>query len=114
GRVVDQRWLNTSTSTETDRFQYGFDRDSNVLYRNNTVNTAFGELYHANGASNGYDSLNQVTAFARGTLSDTNSDGVPDTVATASRSQSWSLDGLGNWSSVTSDGMPQGGTFNKQ
>src|SRR5262249_46291336 len=55
-----------------------------------------------------------LSAFARGPLSDTNSDGVPDTVASASRSQSWSLDGLGNWSSVTSDGTAQSGTFNKQ
>lgn len=25
GRVVDQRWLNPSTGTATDRFQYGYD-----------------------------------------------------------------------------------------
>src|SRR5207302_5698974 len=30
GRVIDQYWLNTSTGTATDRFQYGYDRDSNV------------------------------------------------------------------------------------
>jgi hypothetical protein len=30
------------------------------------------ELYHANGAANGYDPLGQLTAFARGTLSDAN------------------------------------------
>src|SRR5262249_21658513 len=29
GRVDDQRWLKTSTGTATDRFQYGYDRDSN-------------------------------------------------------------------------------------
>ena len=38
------------------------------------------ELYHADGASAGYDSLNRLTAFQRGTLSDANSDGVYDTV----------------------------------
>src|SRR5262245_42170766 len=116
GRIVDQKWqVNTTpTPTITDEFKYGYDRDSNRLYRDNLVNSAFGELYHANGASNGYDSLNQLSAFARGTLSDTNSDGVPDTVASASRSQSWSLDALGNWSGVTTNGTPQSGTFNKQ
>src|SRR5713226_6051792 len=67
-RVVDQRWIKTSTGTATDRFQYGYDRDGNRLYRNNLVNSSFGELYHANGASNGYDNLNQLQAFARGTL----------------------------------------------
>ena len=68
GRVVDQRWINTSTSTATDRFQYGYDQDSNVLYKNNLVNSSFSELYHANGSSNGYDNLNQLGGFARGTL----------------------------------------------
>ena len=27
GRVVDQRWIKTSSGTATDRFQYGYDRD---------------------------------------------------------------------------------------
>ena len=49
----------------------------------------FSELYQANGASNGYGSLNQLTDFRRGTLSDTNSDNIPDTVTTPSRTQSW-------------------------
>jgi RHS repeat-associated protein len=38
-----------------------------------------------------------MTAWSRGTLSDTNSDGVPDTVASAARSHPWGLDPLGNW-----------------
>src|SRR5207245_11579416 len=107
GRVVDQRWIVSSTGVATDRFTYGNDRDSNRLYRDNKLQSTFGELYHANGASNGYRNLGQLTAFARGTLSDTNSDGVTDTVASASHSQSWSLDALGNWSSVTTDGATQ-------
>jgi YD repeat-containing protein len=114
GRVVDQRWINTSTGSATDRFKYAYDRDGNVLYRTNELNHAFDELYHANGASNGYDGLNQLTDYARGTLSDANSDGIPDTVTTASRSQSWSFDALGNWSSVTTDGTTQNRTANKQ
>src|SRR5262249_40154653 len=108
------RWLKASDGTARDRFQYGYDRDSSRLYRNNLVNTAFSELYHANGTSAGYDSLNQQTEFRRGTLSDTNADNVPDTVATASRSQSWSLDAMGNWASVTTDGTPQTRTHNQQ
>src|SRR5262249_12247049 len=84
-RVDEQNWYNTSTSTSTDDFVIGYDQDSNALYKKNTVSTAESELYHANGASNGYDGLNQLSAFARGTLSDTNSDGIPDTVASASR-----------------------------
>src|SRR5262249_21744023 len=67
-----------------------------------------------NGASNGYDNLNQLSAFARGTLSDTNSDGIPDTVASASRTQSWTPDALGNFSSVTTNGTATNRTHNQQ
>jgi RHS repeat-associated protein len=95
GRVIDQFWLNTSTGTATDRFQYGYDQDSNVLYRSNLVNTSFSELYHANGSSNGYDGLNQLTAFARGTLNSTN-----DTISSPSATDSWSMDAAGNFTSV--------------
>ncbi len=106
GRVVDQRWLeDTIPGNPHVRFKYGYDRNGNRLYRENlsgsTPNHAFDELYHANGASAGYDNFNQLTAFRRGVLSDTNSDGVPDTVATATYSQTWALDIQGNWDSLT-------------
>jgi RHS repeat-associated protein len=114
GRVVDQRWLNSSTGVATDEFTYGYDRDSNRLYRDNKVNSAFGELYHANGAANGYDNLGQLTAFARGTLSISSGNTVPDTVSMPAHSQSWILDALGNWSSVTTDGTTQARGYNKQ
>jgi RHS repeat-associated protein len=114
GRVVDLRWIVASSGSATDRFKYGYDRNGNRLYRDNLINSAFGELYHANGASNGYDNVNQLTTFARGTLSDTNSDGIPDTIASSSHNQNWSLDALGNWSSVSTDGSSQTRTANKQ
>jgi RHS repeat-associated protein len=103
GRVVDQRWVNTSTGTATDRFQYGYDRDSNVTWKDNLVNSAFGELY-------GYDGLNQLASFQRGTLNA----GHTGLTGSASRSQSWSLDAMGNFASVTSDGTPQTRTHNAQ
>jgi len=62
GQVVDQRWLKTST----DRFQYYYDRDGNPLFNDNLVNDAYDELYHPNGAGNGYDKLNRLTEFRRG------------------------------------------------
>jgi RHS repeat-associated protein len=114
GRVVDQRWLNATTGAPTDRFAYGYDRVGNRLYRDNVVNSSFGELYHANGAGNGYDNLGQLTAFARGTLSSSAGNGIPDTVASPSHSQSWSLDALGNWTSVTTDGTTQTRSANQQ
>jgi RHS repeat-associated protein len=114
GRVVDQRWLVSSTGTATDRFQYGYDRDGNVLFKNNLVNTSFGELYHASGAGNGYDNLNQLTDFASGVLSASVSGGPLDTVASPTHSQNWSLDAAGNFTSVTTDSTATSRTENKQ
>jgi hypothetical protein len=76
---VDQHWLNTGTSTDTDRFQYSYDRDSNRTQRTNAVNTLFSESY-------GYDSFNQLTTFTRNTHMET-----------------WGLDNVGNWKSFSND-----------
>jgi RHS repeat-associated protein len=103
GRIVDQNWYNATTQTSTDRFQYGFDANGNVLWRQNVVNTADGELY-------AYDALNQLTGFQRGTLNSTNT----GLVGSAGHSQSWSPDALGNFSSVTTDGTTQTRTSNQQ
>ena len=100
GRVDDQYWLNPSTGVVTDRFQYGYDRNSNVLYRNNLVNTSFGELYHTSAGSDqtGYDPLNRLTAFSRGTLvaSGNNGTTLDQISGTPKATNSWSLDALGN------------------
>jgi RHS repeat-associated protein len=101
GRIVDHRSIKTSPGTATDRFQYGYDRDSNRTYRDNQVNTAFGEVYT-------YDNLSQLSSFQRGTLNATKN-GI---VGTPSRSQSWNFDAAGNWSSATSDGTTQTRTHN--
>ena len=84
------------TGTSTDRFQYGYDADGDVLWRNNLVNPAMGELYT-------YDGLNQVTSFQRGTLNSTDT-GI---VGTPSVSESWTYDALGNWLTVTTNGTEQ-------
>ena len=63
-----------------DRFAYGHDEDGHRLYRDNLVNSTFGELYHADGPTQGYDDLDRLTAFARGSLTDTSGDDVPDAV----------------------------------
>jgi YD repeat-containing protein len=124
GRVADQNWVNTSTGVSTDRFQYGYDRSGNVLYKNNLVNSSFSELYHANAASSGdnnsaYDNLNRLLRFQRGMLSASgHNSGILDTVATlntnANSSQSWALDALGDQTNVTTDGTATGRTINSQ
>jgi YD repeat-containing protein len=104
GRVVDQRWLKTDTGTATDRFQYGYDLDGNRTYRDNLVNTAFGELYT-------YDNLGQITSFKRGTLNGAKN-GI---VGTPSRTLSWNLDTVGNWNSLSTNGLtPATWTHNAQ
>ncbi len=109
GRVIDQNWVNPSTSTSTVRYQYGYDRDSNVLYRADLVDAALSELYHANSSASGdnataYDALGRLTGFARGVLSASGNNGTTlDTIASSSASQSWSYDALGNQVGVTTN-----------
>ena len=97
GRVSDQNYLNTNSGTSltsTDRFQFGYDQNSNVMYKNNLVSSSNSELYHANGTNAGYDSLNRLTNFQRGTLASGNTSisGSP------SATRNWTLDAQGNWS----------------
>ena len=40
GRVKDCYWYNYGTSTDVDRIKYGYDRNGNRTYRENTVATA--------------------------------------------------------------------------
>jgi RHS repeat-associated protein len=125
-RVIDQWYLNTGTSATTDRFQYGFDRDGNVLFRNNLVSASFSELYHANSSASGdnnsaYDTLNRITDFRRGTLTSSGNNGSSlDAVTTGNlnslsgHTQGWTLDALGNWSSSSTDGTSTSRTTNSQ
>jgi RHS repeat-associated protein len=107
---VEQKWYNNGTSSTTDDFKYGYDRNSNVLWRTNEINHNFDELYHANGSSNGYDNLNQLTAFARGQLNANH-----DTISSPSHSINYTLDAEGNFSSTQTDGgTAVNRTHNKQ
>jgi RHS repeat-associated protein len=114
GRVTDQKWTGPSSAI-TDEFQYSYDRDSNVLYKNNAKINSLSELYHAGSSATGdnataYDHLNRPVGFNRGSLSASgnNGSGVLDSIGTASslasHSESWSLDTLGNWSNLATDG----------
>ncbi|MDF0653131.1 MAG: RHS repeat-associated core domain-containing protein [Nitrospira sp.] len=116
GRVVNLLW-ETTGGTDRALFKYGYDRDGNRLYRTNELNHNFDELYHVSGKTTDtdrYDRLNQLTGFARGTLSDSNSDGVLDTVSTAGRTQSWTFDGVGNFPTVATNSATQTRTHNIQ
>jgi len=100
GRIVDQRWANSGT--DLDRFAYGYDRDSNRLWKENLVVSAASELYS-------YDGLNQLESFRRGTLNSSH-----DTISNPTRQQGWSFDSAGNFTSVSTDGTPESRTHNAQ
>jgi len=87
GRVIDQNWTGPG-GTSIDRFQYGYDADSNVLFKNNLVNSNFSELY-------AYDPLNRLTAFTRGTLNAAHT-AITTQNPLAGSSNNWSLDAIGN------------------
>jgi hypothetical protein len=89
-----------------------YDQDGNVVYKNNLLDAPLGELYHASGAGNGYDGLNQLTDFERGTLSASQQGGLLDTVSSPSTTESWGLDALGNFTSVTLNGTQTNRTNN--
>ena len=112
--MVEVNWYNTSTQSSTDDFQYGYDQGSNVLFKNNMLDSSMSELYHTSGSGNGYDGLNQLTGFARGTLSASQQGGQLDTVSNPSETESWALDALGNFTSVTLNGTPTSRTNNQQ
>jgi hypothetical protein len=63
--VKDNRWYNYGTSSDTDRIKYGYDRNGNRTYRENTVATAnsakFDEQYL-------YDLLDRLKHMDRGQL----------------------------------------------
>lgn len=92
--MVDQRWIDTNNSNASvDRYQYTYDRSSNVLTQTNVNSTGNSETYT-------YDALNRLTTTDRasGTTDD----------------QSWNLDALGNMSSVTTDSTTEDRTHDSQ
>jgi RHS repeat-associated protein len=74
-----------------------------------THGESFDELYHGGGTGGGYDNLNQLTNFKRGTLNGSNND-----IASPTRTQNWTLDALGNWDPFTTNGTAQDRDHNKQ
>ena len=93
GRVVDHRWIETAGGTDVGRFEYGYDRASNRVWRNNPLTTGHDEFYT-------YDGLHRLTGMTRGDLNGTLTGIVS---AGATFAQDWSLDPLGNWDGFQQD-----------
>jgi RHS repeat-associated protein len=92
-RFIDQRWQSdiTATPTDIDRCQYGYDQNSNRLWKANVVGTAA----VSSGLDEAYvnDSVSRLTQMQRGVLSSGVITGTPST------EQDWTLDPTSNWSS---------------
>ena len=84
GRVVDQKW--TDGTDPIDRYGYGYDRNSNRLYRENVLAATRSEVY-------AYDGLDRLVGMDRGTLNE------PKTAITGTptRQEDWNLNQTGNW-----------------
>ena len=92
GRVVDQRWIKTSTLTNLARIQYGFDRNSNRTFRNDLVaGTGQDEFYVC-------DNLAQLKSLDRGTLNGSRT-GI---TGTPTWEEDFNFDETGNWHGATS------------
>jgi RHS repeat-associated protein len=90
GRVADQNWIKGfgTSAPVVDRTQYAYDRNGNRVTATNALNAAFSETYT-------HDALNQLQNFARG------ASGSP------SATQDWQFDALGNWTSITTNGIAE-------
>ena len=90
GRVIDQRWIKDSSGADLERVQYGFDRASNRVWRDNPVADALSakqdEFYT-------YDGLNQLLTLQRGTLNS----GKTGISGTPAWEEDFTIDPTGNW-----------------
>ena len=80
GRVINQQWTNSAGTSTLDHYTYSYDRNSNRTSRTNELRTTLSEMYL-------YDDLDRLQDVNRG----------------GSDYQSWGLDSLGNWNTVTDD-----------
>jgi RHS repeat-associated protein len=85
GRVVDQVWSKYGSGAGTlDEYAYTYDRAGNRLSKTNVLNGDLSETYE-------YNDLDELISSSREDDFD----------------QSWTLDGLGNWSAFDDDGSAQ-------
>ena len=87
GRIKDLMWRDYGRSFDAERVKYGYDRASNLTWRENATDTTdtHDELY-AN------DGLNRLNTMGRGGLNASKS-----ALTTNTFGQCWALDPVGNW-----------------
>jgi len=95
GRVKDCYWYNYGASTDVDRIKYGYDRNGNRAYRENTVATAAGAYFDEKYL---HDLIDRLKSMERGSLNSQHS-----TINNLQFAQHWGLDATGNWRSFLED-----------
>jgi YD repeat-containing protein len=105
GEVAQQKWTLGGSSPQTPLdLQYWYDGAGNVLARSDAQNPTYSELYHTNGStaspSDLYNKLNQLTAYARGTI-DGSIAGRPNHIDPVVSSQSFDMSDKGKWKRST-------------
>jgi RHS repeat-associated protein len=82
---------------DVDKFTYGYDKNSNRLWKENVVPGELETPKHLDELY-AYDELNRLTAADRGNLN-----ANKDAVTSASFRQAWTLDDVGNWTTFKED-----------
>jgi YD repeat-containing protein len=109
GRVIEQGWNNTQSSSLGVTRLYAYDADGNMLYAANpkggSVENWRSEIYQSGGddASVAYDQLNRSTHWSRGIITASNGRLASITPSTNSKSNDWGIDASGNFGSTTVD-----------
>jgi len=95
GRNKDNYWYDYDSATDVDRIKYGYDRNGNRVWRENTVAASYGksfdELYT-------YDAIDRLKTMDRGDLS-----ANKDAITNKQFAQDWALDATGSWQNFRED-----------
>ena len=106
GRNKDNYWYDYGSSTDIDRIKYGYDRNGNRLYRENTVAASYGKSFDEH---YGYDLIDRLKTMDRGDL-----DNQKSAIENLKFAQDWALDATGNWRNFREDDDGVGWDLNQQ
>jgi len=87
-RIVEHRWVKSGTNK--DRFTYGYDRNSNRLYKKNELSASHSELYHESAANTNQEphTGRPTRSSPRATGRDSSSTTAPGPPGTSTRPES--------------------------
>ncbi|MBC8873387.1 MAG: RHS repeat-associated core domain-containing protein [Planctomycetes bacterium] len=95
GRIKDSYWYDYGSSTDVDRIKYGYDRNGNRIWRENTVAASYGKHFDE---LHNYDLIDRLKTMDRGDL-----DNLKSQIEDRKFSQDWAVDATGNWRNFRED-----------